>query len=234
MQHIIFDIETGPLPMSVLQASMPVFDPAEVKVGNIKDPALIAAKVKAAEEKHARDYLSKAALSSTTGYVCAISINSPTMAERQANVMLARTQEDEAKLLQEFWAMIAKWNNGEIATDFIGHNILDFDLPFLVNRSWVNGVAVPASIYQRRGNRYAFSDKFIDTRSLWLLGRRDAPSSLDAVAKVLLGEGKQGDGADFHAHLTSGDKQLEASALAYAERDVILTRRIAQQMGLLG
>ena len=49
MQTIIFDIETGPLPETELAAMMPAFDPAEVKTGNLKDPAKIAEKIAEAE-----------------------------------------------------------------------------------------------------------------------------------------------------------------------------------------
>ena len=42
MQTIVFDVETGPLAESELVAMMPEFDPAEVKCGNLKDPAKIA------------------------------------------------------------------------------------------------------------------------------------------------------------------------------------------------
>jgi hypothetical protein len=42
---MVFDIETGPLPLEQLEAALPPFDAAEVKTGNLKDPALIAAKL---------------------------------------------------------------------------------------------------------------------------------------------------------------------------------------------
>ena len=37
MNQFLFDIETGPLPDAELALLMPPFDPAEIKVGNIKD-----------------------------------------------------------------------------------------------------------------------------------------------------------------------------------------------------
>ena len=50
MQTIVFDVETGPLAESELSALLPPFDPAEVKCGNMKDPAKIAEKLAEAEE----------------------------------------------------------------------------------------------------------------------------------------------------------------------------------------
>lgn len=72
MNTIVFDVETGPLPETELAALMPVFDPAEVKTGNLKDPAKIAEKIAEAEANHRRDFFEKAALDPLTGRVVAI------------------------------------------------------------------------------------------------------------------------------------------------------------------
>ena len=51
MQTIVFDVETGPLAESELSALLPPFDPAEVKTGNLKEPAKIAEKLAEAEAR---------------------------------------------------------------------------------------------------------------------------------------------------------------------------------------
>jgi 3'-5' exonuclease len=45
---------------------------------------------------------------------------------------------DEARTLNSFWRLIANFNNRQDL--LIGHNILDFDLPFLCKRSVINRV----------------------------------------------------------------------------------------------
>ena len=67
MNAIIFDLETGPLAESELVAMMPVFDPEEVKTGNLKDPEKIAEKLAEAEANHRRDFIERAALDPLTG-----------------------------------------------------------------------------------------------------------------------------------------------------------------------
>ncbi len=74
MTTIIFDIETGPLPEAELANMLPPFDPAEVKTGNLKDPAKIAEKIAEAEANHRRDFFDKAALDPLTGRVVAIGL----------------------------------------------------------------------------------------------------------------------------------------------------------------
>ena len=64
---IIFDIETGPLPLAELV--IPPFVASEVKLGNIKNPDLIAEKILRAEETHVADYIRGAALSAMSGQV---------------------------------------------------------------------------------------------------------------------------------------------------------------------
>ena len=68
---LVFDIETGPLPEAELLPMIPGFDPTEVKVGNIKDPDKITAKIKEAEEAHYRDAKERAALDALTGRLLA-------------------------------------------------------------------------------------------------------------------------------------------------------------------
>jgi hypothetical protein len=67
---IIFDIETGPLPINELV--IPPFDPSQVKLGNIKNPDLIAEKIQKAEENHVTDYIKNAALDALSGQVLCI------------------------------------------------------------------------------------------------------------------------------------------------------------------
>ncbi len=47
---------------------------------------------------------------------------------------------DEAQLLTDFWKEISK--SKSLSTKIVGFNIKDFDLPFLVTRSFVNNVEI--------------------------------------------------------------------------------------------
>lgn len=225
MKHIIFDIETAPQDTDKLLANLSPFNPEEVKVGNIKDPELIKAKIASAKEKHEKDYIAKAALSAATGRVVAIGLKFEDGWE-----MVSSTDEaNEHKLLEQFWALFTKHNDGHGVTDFIGHNIYDFDLPFLVRRSWVKGVKVPYGIYTHKGNRTFWNDHFVDTRSAWMLGQREGLSNLDLLGRLLHGAGKNGDGAQFYElMLTDPQKAKE-----YLHNDLVLTEAIAKKIGLM-
>ena len=69
MDIYCFDVETGRLPEPELTVMVQPFDPAEVKLGNFKDPEKIAAKLAEAEANHRIDFSERAALDPLTGRV---------------------------------------------------------------------------------------------------------------------------------------------------------------------
>ena len=224
MKTIIFDIETGSLPESELQALLPAFDPAEVKTGNLKDPAKIAEKIAEAEANHRRDFIERAALDPLSGRVVAIGMLLPDgFQDYNEGQFVILGHEDEAETLREFW----KLTRGEMGrvNPLIGFNICNFDLPFLYRRSWKHRVEVPFGI--RRG-RY-WGDQVIDLRDCWQLGDRQARGSLDSIAKHLGVGAKNGDGKAF-AELWQTNRQ---QAEAYLRNDLELTAKVADALGIV-
>ncbi len=239
MKTLVFDIETGPLPETELAAMMPAFDPAEVKTGNLKDPAKIAEKIAEAEANHRRDFIERAALDPLTGRVVAIGVMAyeargehPTPFGKGGRFSIIG-HADEAQMLREFWEL----TRGEMGrmNPMIGFNIFGFDLPFLFRRSWKHRVPVPFGL--RRG-RY-WSDQLIDLRDAWQLGDRQARGSLDSISKHLgVGakcvphgplSGMTITGADF-AGLWNSDRK---SAEAYLHNDIELTALVADALGVV-
>lgn len=222
-QTIVFDIETGPLSDAELAAALPPFDPNEVKLGNLKDPEKIAAKLAEAEANHRRDFVEKAALDAMTGRVLAIGM----LPIAECGAGNAECQiighEDEAQLLREFWVR-CEHEMGRLNV-MVGFNTHQFDLPFLVRRSWRHRVALPWNL--RRG-RY-WSEQMIDLREAWQLGDRQAKGSLDAIAKHLEVGTKNGSGADF-ARLWQSDRP---KAIEYLRNDLHLTAGVAKALGVV-
>jgi len=219
MQTIFFDIETGALAGSEIAAVMPPFDPAEVKTGNLKDPDKIAAKLAEAEANHRRDLIERAALDPLTGRVVAIGLMY--LASGRFEVI---GHDDEAQTLRDFWAAC----RGEMGRvhQMVGFNTHQFDLPFLVRRSWKHRIEMPYGI--RRGRWW--SDEMVDLRDEWQLGDRQSRGSLDSIAKHLGLGGKTGDGKAF-AELWRTDRK---QATAYLHNDVELTARVAGVLGVTG
>lgn len=235
VQTIVFDVETGPLADSELSALLPPFDPAEVKTGNLKDPAKIAEKIAEAEANHRRDFFDKAALDPLSGRVVAIGmlvfdtrgeVAAPPATKPDSIIegkLVVIGHDDEAKTLREFWDM----TRGEMGrlNPMIGFNIFGFDLPFLFRRSWKHRIPLPFGL--RRG-RY-WGDQLIDLRDAWQLGDRQARGSLDSIAKHLGVGAKNGDGKAFAKLWRSDRKQAET----YLRNDLELTAKIAHALGVV-
>ena len=198
---LVIDIET------IAQDDLvpPAFDPP----GNIKDPVKIEASLKEKQQK----WLNDAALHADRGQVVIVGLKpfattSPTVFDCKETLMIEET-----------------WEQIKTQSPVVGFNLLHFDIPFLVRRSWILGVPVPADVvFDRYGkiNR----ERFIDLFELWACGDRTEFISLNTVATAILGRGKTGHGSDF-GKLWATDK---AAAIQYCKDDVQLTWDLAKKM----
>lgn len=247
---LIIDIETSGLPVEQLEpifaanytplAHPGEFDQSSVKTGHLKDPAKIEAKLQEARDAHAAllanhgkactdhraaalaEFVSRAALNPVTGCVLAVGVR---VLDSGKQAIVA---DDEATTLQKVWSKLTASNNSRI----IGHNIKGFDLPFMMRRSWILQVDVPNWVFDGR----FFHRCFIDTRDLWLCGQPwgQCESSLGVVGQALgLGGKTDGvSGGDF-SRLWNGTPEERALAKEYLLRDLELTAKVAQRMGVV-
>lgn len=204
-ETFVFDIETMGVPSKVKEFGKPYPPMGEVKYGNLKDPIKRQAFY---EEKHQAwvdgeaDWWEKqydrAALDAVTGRIVAIGYLFPYADHRDASddedlldqVIidgLSNTGNhdiEEANILSRFWDYFkcASSSYGHI----IGHNILNFDLPFIMKRSWQLDVPIaPTAMNGRYWNKSA-----VDTMSVWCCHGFKETISLDNLSK-LLGAGRK-------------------------------------------
>lgn len=147
------------------------------------------------------------ALSGRLACVCLLIDDGETVVEE------AFIDTDEATILEQFWSAVR-------ATDvFLGHNALDFDLPFLRQRSWILGIRPSRRVNLRR----YYTEEVIDTMQLWSNWGASKYISLDALAGALGCGAKTGHGSDVAGWWTAGD--LEKIA-AYCRDDVRLSYQV--------
>jgi len=241
-QTVVFDIETGPRPWEEIEPfyappePMGPFDAAAVKTGNM-GPEKAREKIErerqkwqaakaneqAEHEQHRQEFIDKAALSPLTGQVLAIGY------QGQTDVPHISAGEEPA-ILEFFWQGYARYARD--GTPFIGHNVFGFDLPFLVQRSWYHGLAVPQEIHEDC-NRYR-SKVFVDTMAVWSCGQRQQFIGLNDLATYFGIEGKpEGiDGGDFHK-LWHGTPEEHEQAREYLRGDLRITWEVARRLGIL-
>jgi len=214
MKAIIFDIETAPLPREQLEKIMPKFEAPS----NYKDPQ----KIETAINEKMYEWIANAALSATTGSVCAIGMKIIDEGTTVKEILLG----DEVEILTKFWGLIAPKN--VIWAKLIGFNSNSFDFPFLVRRSLKLGVAVPPTLLTRARGRIYLSEYCYDLMDYWACGTRET-ISLDNLSKFFGVGAKNGNGAFFHKLLEENPKL----AKEYLSNDLDLTEACARKMGVL-
>lgn len=249
---LIFDIETGPLSDELLAKQFTFkppphpgeFDPDSVKYGNTKDEAKRALKLhesaathNLAVENYERDaaqaresawleFKGSAALSPITGQVLAIGVQR----DGKAGIF---AEANEAATIARFWKKYLSCRADQ--TKLVGANIVQFDLPFLVRRSWILGVSVPSAVFTYSGKWINFDSLFCDIRDLWTLGQRSGcEASLDAMSRAL-GCGQKPDdiGGDDFARLWLGTAEERQQATAYLLNDLKMTAEVATRLGVI-
>jgi DNA polymerase elongation subunit (family B) len=219
---LFFDIETGPRPEEELRQLY-----HEKTLEEFSDtcdkrwkPETVAAKFKEYQATAWQEFVSRAALSPTTGRVLLIG------ALNNGNFR-GFGKDDEAANIIAFWDVVAEAMSRKVR--IIGHNSNSFDLPFLVRRSWLLGVPVPR---ETRQGRY-WNPLFVDTMEVWGCGSRDF-TSLNALGAAFgVGQKTEGvNGGDF-AKLWFGSADDRRLAIDYNEQDLRLTAAIAAKMGLM-
>ena len=215
-QNIFIDIETAPLDEDYIRSIAPDFKaPKTYK----KEEAIEEYKLGKLAE-----YIAEGALKAQTGRVIAFGF---AIGERSPCVNVAEKPADEKRILRDFWSLITD-EHGVISKRVIGFNNIDFDIPFLIQRSWLNNVKVPEAVFSAYGRKYYLNDMFKDVMLRWACGTNKFVS-LAQLSKFLGVGGKTESGENFHRMLVEDYQK----ALDYLINDVELTRSCAERLGMV-
>ena len=131
--------------------------------------------------------------------------------------------ESEQQLLQNFLATLnAIKQHADIR--FCGHNVKEFDLPFLCRRLTVHGFALPQEL--NMAGLKPWENNHIDTMELWRFGDYKRYTALDLLATVLnIPSSKTDIDGSQVANVFYEEQNLDR-ILAYCERDVVTTAKI--------
>jgi len=128
---------------------------------------------------------------------------------------------DEKKMLQEFWQLAADANL------FIGHNIIDFDMRFIFQRSVINGVKPSWDDRDLSFARYRSYPMF-DTMREWTKWSMNSVG-LEALA-LALGIPSPKDGIDGSQVYEFYKKGKVKEICDYCKRDVETTREVYKRI----
>ncbi len=219
LRRACFDIETSPQSLDRLQGIIPVFNPDDVKVGNLTEPKRLE-KIEKARLEHMTRFQRSAALSAITGEIVAIGVLQEVEAGKPPVIELLVDRED--LVLRSFFQIFEE-SQVKTPTQWLGYYIRNFDIPFIIRRAWKHGIMLP------RG----FAGKFLppmftDLYDTWRLMEYPPEAiPLDTIARFFAVGAKTGNGAQFH-ELFRSDRP---AALEYLKNDLWLCWKLAACMG---
>lgn len=134
--------------------------------------------------------------------------------------------DDEAALLADFNRVVGSGERQRWG--FAGHNIKEFDIPYLCRRMLINGLTLPKSLDV--AGLKPWEVNFIDTLQLWRFGDNKNYTSLKLLAHCFgIPSPKQDIDGSQVAEVYYADGDLERIA-AYCQRDVLTVAQLLLRM----
>jgi len=230
VSSVVFDIETGPGSDEMIDATF-VPKSKEEFVGAQKwKPETVEAKYAEYLVNAKQEYKKSAALSALSGQVLAIGYRSiDKKVVHGVGEDLEGKPMTELDVLNKFWHYYQQLRAA--SRQMLGFNIKDFDIPFIVQRSIIQGIAIPPSLFT--GNGRYLDSLFIDLRDVWKAGKYNGTGSLDAICKAC-GIGAKTEGVDgsMFAELWN-DPEKRVIAKQYLLNDLDMTWQLADRCNAL-
>jgi len=207
------DIETVP--------EHPSFDELDEKMKELWE--LKSAKTTREEISPAEDY-GRAGIYAEFGKIVCISagVIKPVEGERTLRVK-SFYGDDEKKLLTEFAAALKNFTSNP-GTNICGHNVKEFDFPYIARRMIVNNISLP-SVLDVAGKK-PWEVNFIDTLDLWKFGDYKHYTSLSLLTHIL-GIPTPKDDIDGSQVASVFYEENDVERIArYCEKDVLATTQL--------
>jgi 3'-5' exonuclease len=138
---LFFDIETLPAPESSREKLEYLYNRKMSKVDPESDMA----------QMTFEEFFDKSGVDGTYGRICCIGY-----ALNDEPVQVLSGPEDEKAMVEKFWELAGRCDQ------FVGHNIRDFDLPFIMQRSVILGVKPTWNKFQTPGQKPWEMKMFLD------------------------------------------------------------------------
>ncbi len=91
---------------------------------------------------------------------------------------------DEKVILNQFVDVLDNYFNNPMSNSLCGHNIKEFDIPFICRRLIINGMKIP-NILNVMGKKPWETKHLLDTLEMWKFGDYKNYTSLNLLANVL-------------------------------------------------
>jgi len=134
---------------------------------------------------------------------------------------------DEVKLLKDFLELTDKFYKHKKRFVFAGHNIREFDIPFLCRRMVINGITLPGYLHLYGAKPWEIN--MLDTLQWWKFGDYKNYTSLNLLAHVLgIPSSKDDIDGSMVQEVYYKENDLERIA-NYCQKDVVVVAQIIQR-----
>jgi 3'-5' exonuclease len=183
-------------------------------------------------EQLADSYRDKAAIQAEFGKIVCISVGVFYIKDNIIRVRLKSFSDPEEQVvLAEFTELIEKRFNDPESQFICGHNIREFDVPYICRRMIVNRMPLPRMLQLHNKKPWELK-QFLDTLELWKFGDMKNYTSLKLLCGIFgVPTPKEDIDGSQVGRVFWEEEDLERIA-RYCEKDVLATIRVFQAMRL--
>jgi DNA polymerase elongation subunit (family B) len=178
-------------------------------------------------EETPEDIYSRAGIYAEFGKIVVISLGWMFGNEKNRKIRVTTLANDnEVEILKELIEILRKVDDTQSV--ICGHNIKEFDIPYICRRILLNGLKLPSVLDV--GSMKPWQTPYLDTLEMWKFGDRKHYTKLDLLAHIFdLPTSKDDiDGSQvYEVYYKEGDLKRIAE---YCEKDVVLTCQLYLKM----
>lgn len=172
---IVIDIETVPMVSSTKELSKEMFELYLEKSKRLVEP----------DENDEQKFFNHAGIYAEFGKVVCISVGVFTRDKKEKKLKFrvkSFAGTEEKKLLEDFFQLLNKHYKDDKKFLFAGHNIREFDVPYLCRRGLINGIKLPALL--NISGKKPYEVNYVDTMQLWRFGDYKHYTSLKLLCEI--------------------------------------------------
>ncbi len=172
----------------------------------------------------------KAGIYAEFGKIICISCGCFKTQEDETNLFLKSYYgDDENALLIEFKTSLEKFFSSAGQTKFLcGHNIKEFDIPYIARRMLINGITLPSAL--DISGKKPWETQFLDTMEMWKFGDYKSYTSLNLLTHIFgIPSPKDDIDGSMVNDIYYKDHDLERIS-TYCEKDVVATVQLFQKL----